>query len=54
MSKKSLVWIAMLVGSTAGGFLPLLWGGDLISFSAVIWSTVGGFAGIWLGNRFGA
>lgn len=53
MSKKSLIWIAMMVGSTAGGFLPLLWGGDVISFAGVILSTVGGFAGIWFGYRFG-
>jgi hypothetical protein len=53
VSKKSLIWIGMTVGSIAGGYLPALWGGDLLSFSGVILSTVGGFLGIWIGYRFG-
>lgn len=43
----------MTVGSAVGGYLPVLWGGDLISFSGLILSTVGGFVGIWLGYRYG-
>ena len=53
MSKKALIWIGMTVGSIVGGYLPALWGGDFISFSGVILSTVGGFLGIWIGYRFG-
>ena len=53
MSKKTLIWIGLTVGSAAGGYLPALWGGDLISFSSVISSAAGGFVGIWLGYRFG-
>jgi hypothetical protein len=47
-----LVWIGMIVGSAVGGYLPVLWGGDLFSFSSLILSGVGGILGIWLGNRF--
>ena len=43
----------MTVGSLAGGYLPALWGGDAISFSGLILSTVGGLVGIWFGYRFG-
>ena len=43
----------MTLGSIAGGYLPALWGGDLISFSSVLLSTVGGILGIWLGYTFG-
>jgi hypothetical protein len=53
MSKKTLIWIGLTVGSAVGGYLPALWGGDLISFSSVILSTAGGVVGIWLGYRFG-
>lgn len=53
MSKKALIWTGLTVGSAVGGYLPVLWGGDLISFSSLILSAVGGFAGIWLGYRLG-
>jgi hypothetical protein len=53
MSKKSLIWIAMSAGSVVGGYLPVLWGGELISISSVILSAVGGAVGIWLGYRYG-
>jgi hypothetical protein len=52
MGRKSLVWIGMTVGSAVGGYLPVLWGGDLLSFSSLILSGVGGILGIWLGDRF--
>ena len=53
MSKKSLVWLGLTIGSAAGGYLPALWGGDLLSLSSVMLSAVGGLVGIWLGYRLG-
>jgi hypothetical protein len=53
MSRKTLVWIGLTLGSVAGGYLPALWGGDLISFSSVILSALGGIVGIWLAYRLG-
>jgi hypothetical protein len=53
VSKKGLIWLGLTVGTAVGGYLPVLWGGELISFSSVILSTAGGIAGIWLGYRFG-
>ncbi len=50
---RSLIWIGMVVGSTVGGFLPLLWGGDLLSFSGLFGSGAGGILGIWLGYKVG-
>jgi hypothetical protein len=53
MSKKKLVWIGLTVGSLAGGYLPVLWGGDLFSFTAIVLSAVGGILGIWAGFKLG-
>lgn len=52
MSNK-LVWLGVLIGSSAGGYLPVLFGGDLFSLWSVLGSTVGGIAGIWLGIKAG-
>ena len=53
MSKKTLIWSGLTVGSAVGGYLPALWGGDLISLASVMLSAAGGGVGIWLGYRFG-
>ena len=53
VSKKMLIWLGLTAGSGIGGYLPALWGGDLISFSSVLLSAAGGIVGIWLGYRFG-
>lgn len=46
MSKKA-IWLGMFVGSTIGGFVPMLWRAGLFSVSSVLFSAVGGIAGIW-------
>ena len=51
MNQKSVIWLGMIVGSTLGGFIPLLWGSDFLSFSSIILTAVGGIAGIWLGFK---
>lgn len=53
MDTKKLCWIGLFVGSTIGGYLPVLWGGDLLSFSSIFGSLVGGLLGIWVGYRIG-
>ncbi len=53
MSRKALVWIGLSIGSLAGGYAPVLWGGDVFSYSALLLSTVGGILGIWLGFTLG-
>ncbi len=49
MSTKSFIWLGLMVFSTIGGFLPFLWGGGM--FSSIIFSTIGGIFGIWLGYK---
>lgn len=53
MNSKALIWLGMFVGTTLGGFLPLLWGGNLLSFSGLFCSNAGGVVGIWAGYKLG-
>ena len=46
---RSAIWIEIIVGSTIGGLIPALWGGDLVSYSALLLSGAGAFAGLWVG-----
>jgi len=38
----------MLVGSVIGGFIPMLWGAGMLSFSSIIFSSLGAMAGIYV------
>jgi hypothetical protein len=51
MARFPLIWIGMLIGSVAGSFIPELWGSGVLSISSVIWSGLGGAAGIWIGYK---
>jgi cation transport ATPase len=53
MNTKSLIWIGLFIGSTIGGFLPMLWGANIMSFSSIILTAVGGILGIWFGYKLG-
>lgn len=53
MSQKSLIWIGLFIGSTIGSFVPELWGGGMLSISSIIFSTIGGIVGIYLGFKLG-
>ncbi len=33
------VWMAIFIGSTLGGMVPELWGGDMLSYSGVLLSA---------------
>lgn len=46
--------IAVLIGSTLGGFVPNLWGGSALSVAGVAFSMLGGIAGIWAGVKASA
>jgi hypothetical protein len=48
MPSRSTVWLAILIGSTIGGFAPALWGGETLSYLSVLLSGVGGLIGLWL------
>lgn len=50
---RKLTWGGLFIGSAVGGYIPALWGGDMLSLSAVLFSFLGGIAGIFLGYRIG-
>jgi hypothetical protein len=53
MSSKRLIWAGMIVGSSVGSFLPMLWGDSFVSMTSVILTALGGFVGIYLGYKLG-
>jgi hypothetical protein len=48
---RPAIWIWIFVGSTIGGLIPALWGGDMLSYSGVLLSGVGAIVGLWLASR---
>ena len=44
-------WLEILIGSTIGGLIPELWGDSMWSYTALALSSVGAFAGLWVGYR---
>ena len=51
MGSKKLVWIFMVIGSAIGGFIPSLWGSDMFSLLPLIFGSIGGILGIYLGFK---
>jgi hypothetical protein len=51
---KTFIWGGIFIGSTIGGFIPALWGGNAVfSMSSVVLSGVGGLVGLWAGFKVG-
>jgi phage tail tape-measure protein len=48
LSRKSMIMLGMLIGSTAGGYVPALFGVNVFSVTSLLGSTAGGILGIWL------
>ncbi|MEQ1561245.1 MAG: hypothetical protein ABL899_00820 [Nitrospira sp.] len=53
MDRKKLIWLGIFLGSTVGGFIPVLWGDSMVSMSGIVFSGLGAFAGIYLGFKLG-
>lgn len=51
MNQRHFIWIGMIVGSAIGGWIPALWDAGMLSFSGIIGSMLGGFAGIFIGLK---
>jgi hypothetical protein len=48
---KTFIILGMVLGSSIGGYLPMLFGVDMFSLWPVVGSTIGGFGGIWLAYK---
>jgi hypothetical protein len=50
---KKIVMTGMAIGSFAGSYIPLIWGGSVLSMSSLLFGALGGFIGIWAGYQIG-
>ena len=48
---RSAIGFGAFLGMTVGGFVPELWGAGAFSLSSIVFSLVGGCAGVWVGAR---
>jgi hypothetical protein len=48
---RSVIGLCALVGTTAGGYLPVLWGSSSFSMTSLLFGVLGGIAGVWVGVR---
>jgi len=54
MSTKTLIYICLTVGGLLGGYLgSLLDHGNILGLWSLLFTTIGGFAGIWAGVKLG-
>ena len=51
--ESKFIWLGLLIGSTIGSYVPILWGGGLFSFSSLMFGIIGGIIGIFLGFKIG-
>jgi len=49
---KTIYYIAAIIGSVVGGFVPAIWGAGFLSVSSLIFSTLGALLGIYLVYKF--
>lgn len=48
---RSAIGLLAFMGMTVGGFVPELWGAGSFSVSSLLFSALGGIAGVWFGAR---
>jgi len=51
MSQKFAVMTGMIIGSIVGGYVPVLWGADFLSYWGIVTSTIGALLGIYVGYK---
>lgn len=49
MSAKALVSLGMFLGTTVGGYAPVLFGADIFSYWSLLGTLLGGILGIIIG-----
>jgi len=48
---RSVIGLMAMLGMTVGGFVPELWGDSGFSLTALVFTAIGGIAGVWAGVR---
>jgi len=51
MSPKAGMSLAVIVGSTIGSYIPLLWGASFLSYTSVLFGGIGGLLGIYIAYK---
>ncbi|MEP7340512.1 MAG: hypothetical protein ABI977_22460 [Acidobacteriota bacterium] len=51
VSLKAMVRIGILIGSTVGGYIPVIWGAEMLSLSSLFGSLLGGLLGVWIAYK---
>lgn len=51
MESKKMIWLGLMLGSFVGSYIPNLWGAGILSFSGILFSAIGGIAGIYIGFK---
>ncbi len=52
MHSKSAYYLAAFIGTTVGGLIPSLWGAGFLSYSSLIFSTIGGILAIVITYKY--
>ena len=50
---KTFIWLGIIVGSSIGGAVPMIWGDGVFSGWSLALSTLGAFVGIFVGYKLG-
>jgi hypothetical protein len=48
---RSVIGLCVLVGSTIGSIVPSVWGASELGLTSLLFATVGGVAGVFVGAR---
>jgi hypothetical protein len=49
--ERRVIGLFVGVGMMLGGLLPEAWGGSALGFASLVFGTMGGVAGLWLGLK---
>lgn len=53
MSGKSFTMLGMVIGSSIGGYVPVMMGVSIFSAWSIVGSVIGGIIGVYVGYKFG-
>jgi outer membrane lipoprotein SlyB len=48
---RLIIGIGAFLGSTIGGYVPVIWGGSMFSLISIFFGVAGGIAGVIIGYR---